>query len=259
MHFAHLANTLLKDEESPRDNILLACNFAKYSPIRKFTERLNIGASQPLNSGTLSLYLSVPVPVLTPSVVISRPTTASRPSTPLNPSPLAPQIRLCWPLCALINYIYLLTYCAKRCTCWQRSLQLRASQLLARQMTISSFLCFYVLVLVTLSQTGWGVGLMAGTLFKYWSHNAVITGYWESEVHFALRVDHNAPKSSSICEYHSGYRQHTPSIRWVVFNTNSSGHHGMMSSVTSAPRTISRLVRWWVVLPSNLKHRTVHV
>jgi len=29
---------------------------------------------------------------------------------PLNPSPLAPQIRLCWPLCAFINYIYLLTY-----------------------------------------------------------------------------------------------------------------------------------------------------
>ena len=52
-------------------------------------------ASQPLKSGTLSLYLSVPVPVLTPSVVISRPTTASRPSNPLNPSPLAPQIRLC--------------------------------------------------------------------------------------------------------------------------------------------------------------------
>ena len=52
-------------------------------------------ASQPLKSGTLSLYHSVPVPVLTPSVVISRPTTASRPSTPLNPSPLAPQIRHC--------------------------------------------------------------------------------------------------------------------------------------------------------------------
>ena len=29
-------------------------------------------ASQPLKSGTLSLYLSVPVPVLTPSGVISR-------------------------------------------------------------------------------------------------------------------------------------------------------------------------------------------
>ena len=67
-------------------------------------------ASQALKSGILSLYLSVPVPVLTPSVVISRPFTASRPSTPLNPSPLAPQIRLCWPLCAFINYIYLLTY-----------------------------------------------------------------------------------------------------------------------------------------------------
>jgi len=40
----------------------------------------------------------------------SRPTTSSRPSNPLNPSPLAPQIRLCWPLCSLINYIYLHTY-----------------------------------------------------------------------------------------------------------------------------------------------------
>jgi len=30
---ARLANTLLKDEESTRDNHVLACNFAKYSPI----------------------------------------------------------------------------------------------------------------------------------------------------------------------------------------------------------------------------------
>jgi len=54
-------------------------------------------ASQPLKSGTLSFYLSVPVPVpvLIPFIVTSRPTTASRPSNPLNPSPLAPQIRLC--------------------------------------------------------------------------------------------------------------------------------------------------------------------
>ena len=65
-------------------------------------------ASQPLKPGTLSLHLSVSV--LIPFVVTPRPTTASRPSTPLNPSPLAPQIRLCWPLCAFINYIYLLTY-----------------------------------------------------------------------------------------------------------------------------------------------------
>jgi len=56
---------------------------------------LAASAQQPLKSGTLSFHLSVPVPVLTPSVVISRPTTASRPSTPLNPSPLAPQVRLC--------------------------------------------------------------------------------------------------------------------------------------------------------------------
>jgi len=34
MHFAYLANTLLKDEESARDNLVLACNFAKYSPIK---------------------------------------------------------------------------------------------------------------------------------------------------------------------------------------------------------------------------------
>jgi len=33
MHFARLANTLLKDEESARDNHVLAGNFAKYSPI----------------------------------------------------------------------------------------------------------------------------------------------------------------------------------------------------------------------------------
>jgi len=52
-------------------------------------------ASQPLKSGTLFLYLSVPVQVLAPFVVTSRPTTASRPSIPLNPSPLAPQSRLC--------------------------------------------------------------------------------------------------------------------------------------------------------------------
>ena len=33
MHFAHLANTLLKDEESSRGYHVLACRFAKYSPI----------------------------------------------------------------------------------------------------------------------------------------------------------------------------------------------------------------------------------
>jgi len=32
-HFARLANTLLKDEESARDNHVFARNFAKYSPI----------------------------------------------------------------------------------------------------------------------------------------------------------------------------------------------------------------------------------
>jgi len=33
MHFAQLANTLLKDEESARDNHEFACNVAKYSTI----------------------------------------------------------------------------------------------------------------------------------------------------------------------------------------------------------------------------------
>jgi len=33
MHFVRLANTLLKDEESARNNHVFACNFAKYSPI----------------------------------------------------------------------------------------------------------------------------------------------------------------------------------------------------------------------------------
>jgi len=70
---------------------------------------LTASASQPLNSGTLSLYLSVPAPVLIPSVVTSRPTTASRPSNPLNPSPLAPQIR---PLLTIVCVykLYLLAY-----------------------------------------------------------------------------------------------------------------------------------------------------
>jgi len=35
MHFVRLANTLLNDEESTRDNHVLACNFAKQSPINK--------------------------------------------------------------------------------------------------------------------------------------------------------------------------------------------------------------------------------
>jgi len=43
MHFARLATTLPKDEESARDNIVLACNLAEYSPILNifFTHRLS--------------------------------------------------------------------------------------------------------------------------------------------------------------------------------------------------------------------------
>jgi len=36
MHFACLAITLLKDEESARDSHVFACSFVKYSPIKKF-------------------------------------------------------------------------------------------------------------------------------------------------------------------------------------------------------------------------------
>jgi len=36
MHFARLANTLLKDGERARDNHVLARNFAKYIPILIF-------------------------------------------------------------------------------------------------------------------------------------------------------------------------------------------------------------------------------
>ena len=43
------------------------------------------------------------------SVVTSRSTTASRPSNPLNSSPLLLRLRFSRPLCAFINYIYLLT------------------------------------------------------------------------------------------------------------------------------------------------------
>jgi len=35
LHFARLANTLLKDAETARDNHVLASNFAKYLPIQK--------------------------------------------------------------------------------------------------------------------------------------------------------------------------------------------------------------------------------
>ena len=33
MHFARLANTLLKDEENALDNYVLACDLVKYLPI----------------------------------------------------------------------------------------------------------------------------------------------------------------------------------------------------------------------------------
>ena len=33
VHFARLANTLLRDEENARDSHVLACKFVKYSPV----------------------------------------------------------------------------------------------------------------------------------------------------------------------------------------------------------------------------------
>jgi len=43
VYFARLANTLLKDRESAQGSRVLACNFAKYSPIFKknFTHRFS--------------------------------------------------------------------------------------------------------------------------------------------------------------------------------------------------------------------------
>jgi len=42
VHFVRLATTLLKAEESVQDNHVLACNFAKYSPIKNIiTDRLS--------------------------------------------------------------------------------------------------------------------------------------------------------------------------------------------------------------------------
>ena len=62
-----------------------------------------------LKSGTLSLHLSVLIPVLIPSVVTARPTTASRPSNLHNPSLLAPHIRLLLTIVRVYK-LYLLTY-----------------------------------------------------------------------------------------------------------------------------------------------------
>ena len=67
---------------------------------------LAASALQLLKSGAFSLHLSIPVPVLVPSVITSRPTTASRPSNPLNPLLLRLRFGFCWPLCTFINYIY---------------------------------------------------------------------------------------------------------------------------------------------------------
>jgi len=75
---------------------------------------LAVAALQSLKSETLSLHLSVPVPVLIglPSVVTSRP---SRSSNPVNPFLLVPRIRLL--LTAVRVYkLHLLTYLSNHST-----------------------------------------------------------------------------------------------------------------------------------------------
>ena len=52
-----LANTLLKDEESARDNHVFACNFAKYSPILIFLIFFTLGL---INKPFLSWLLTAP-------------------------------------------------------------------------------------------------------------------------------------------------------------------------------------------------------
>ena len=73
MHFARLANTLLKDEESERDSHVFAGNFAQNSPILIFsTLRLTNKPFYSLSmfmidsSFYLSLHISVPVSVFLP-------------------------------------------------------------------------------------------------------------------------------------------------------------------------------------------------
>jgi len=67
-------------------------SFLEYQKIVRELEHLNklYIAYKYVCAEVCTFFVSVPVPVLTPFVVTSSPTTASRPSTPLNPSPLAP-------------------------------------------------------------------------------------------------------------------------------------------------------------------------
>ena len=79
----------------PSLNCILSASFVRASfGVRSFS----VAA---LKFATLSLHLSVPIPVLIPPVVTSRPTTASRPFNPINPFLLALQLRLL----LIINYL----------------------------------------------------------------------------------------------------------------------------------------------------------
>jgi len=98
------------------------------------THSVSLAAPNIWNSLPPSLCTCTSSDILIPSVVISRPTTARRPSNPLNPSLLAPQIRLLltvvhvyklylltffWLSCTIINYkLYLLTYFRWRNGVW---------------------------------------------------------------------------------------------------------------------------------------------
>jgi len=60
VHFARLANTLLKDEETARDNHVLACNFAKYLPFYKIS--LTDSAINLSCGGIFNIHLTTNLP-----------------------------------------------------------------------------------------------------------------------------------------------------------------------------------------------------
>jgi len=129
-----------------------------FSPLRlsAYHLALAVSASQPLKFATLSLHLSVPVPVLIPSGVTSRPTTASRPSNMLNPFLLVPQMRLL--LTTVHVYHYLLTYSSLLHTCMSQwpsgqrvRLRCQRTQVRISPPTVAFlFVCLFVCLIVCL-------------------------------------------------------------------------------------------------------------
>jgi len=106
--FFSLFNFLFLKLQFMRIKMYTLAVFAQYTacPSHHLTLVVSACSMQLLKSGTLSLHLSVPVLVLIPFVVTSRPTTASRPSNPLNPSLLAPQIRLLLTIIVISSFLF---------------------------------------------------------------------------------------------------------------------------------------------------------